>query len=254
MPGHGEHRHPFSSLCLSAQVIASNYSPQAQALTIDHDAHVTLDSTMIRRKPPMKKKDGNDTVAVDVRNVDWTSEWPSIVEDSPIVAELDSVALSKGEFCRILSRYKHYTEGGVPSDVLAPYHRQWLEHAVLLLELQNPARWPSLSEDQQEQLIEELRHEILKGYIRAAKTSVVNYALLDDRCRHRLDIPFVPLLPPEWGRLTYTVPDIGTPGGPPEHWRAGLQAARTSLAMRHVQNSTTALRLVDFWLENCQDC
>ena len=126
----------------------------------------------------MKKKDENDSGAVDVRNVDCTAEWPRIVEDSPVVVELESVGFSRKEFCRILSRYKHYTEGGVASDVLAPYHRQWLEHAVLLLELQDPARWPSLSEDEHGQLIEELRHKILKGYIRAAKTSVVNYACL----------------------------------------------------------------------------
>ena len=40
------------------------------------------------------------------------------------------------------------------------------------------------------------RHEILKGYIRAAKTSVVNYALLDERCKSRLDVPFIPCPPP----------------------------------------------------------
>lgn len=28
------------------------------------------------------------------------------------------------------SHRRHYTEGGVPAEVLAPYHRQWLEHAV----------------------------------------------------------------------------------------------------------------------------
>ena len=40
------------------------------------------------------------------------------------------------------------------------------------------------------------RHEILKGYIRAAKASMVNYALLDDRSKKRLDVPFIPSPPP----------------------------------------------------------
>jgi hypothetical protein len=40
------------------------------------------------------------------------------------------------------------------------------------------------------------RHEILKGYIRAAKSSMVNYALLDDRSKKRLDVPFIPSPPP----------------------------------------------------------
>ena len=34
------------------------------------------------------------------------------------------------------SSLRHYTEGSIPADVLAPYHRQWLEHAVLLLEFE----------------------------------------------------------------------------------------------------------------------
>lgn len=61
------------------------------------------------------------------------------------------------------------------------------------------------------------RHDILKGYIRAAKTSVVNYALLDERCRERLDVCFIPSPPPMWGDLAFEVPGIGTPGGAVEN-------------------------------------
>ncbi|CAK9071063.1 unnamed protein product [Durusdinium trenchii] len=218
-----------------SNVIGANYSPKSRSLSIDHEARASLLDTLIRRKPiPQELKDGvtwsevrtfigrttsedqsNRPEAVDLRNVDWTAEWPQILEerDSPVCGEIEDIQMSKKEFCRILSRYRHYTEGGIPADVLAPYHRQWLEHAVLLLEFENPARWPMLSEEEQTNLIEELRTEILKGYIRAAKTTVVNYALLDERCRKRLDVPFIPSPPPIWGCLTFQVPDIGTPGG-----------------------------------------
>lgn len=52
---------------------------------------------------------------------------------------------------------RHYTEGGVPADVLAPYHRLWLEHAVLLLEFENESRWQMLGAEEQSALIDELR-------------------------------------------------------------------------------------------------
>eukprot|EP00931_Biecheleriopsis_adriatica_P059471 TRINITY_DN3558_c0_g2_i1.p1 TRINITY_DN3558_c0_g2~~TRINITY_DN3558_c0_g2_i1.p1 ORF type:complete len:4446 (+),score=1220.06 TRINITY_DN3558_c0_g2_i1:273-13340(+) len=243
-----------------SNVIASNYSVPASGMTIDHSIVTDINSTMIkwkksRREAHKREKDekANDGRAVDVRAVDWTAEWPTIVEGSVVSEEIDSVGMSPSEFCRILSRYRYYTEGGVPSEVLAPYNRQWLDHAVFLLDRQNVARWPAISEEQQTKVVEEVRHEILKGYIRAAKTAVVNYALLNSRCRERLDIPFIPVPPHEWGRLAFTVPDIGTPGGPPEHWRAGLAAARSKLLQVNVQNSRTALRLKEFWIDNCRE-
>lgn len=58
---------------------------------------------------------------------------------------------------------------------------------------------PPIERERERELISSAnvcRTEILKGYIRAAKTSVVNYALLDERCKGRLDVPFIPCPPP----------------------------------------------------------
>eukprot|EP00435_Cladocopium_sp_Y103_P038906 s1108_g10.t1 len=118
-----------------SNVIGSNYSPHSRSLTIDHEAHASLSDTLIRRKPEPKTE--NQDRAQDVRNLDWTAEWPTILEESPVSGEIEAVQMSKKEFCRILCRYRHYTEAGVPAEVLAPYHRQWLEHAVLLLEFES---------------------------------------------------------------------------------------------------------------------
>lgn len=106
-----------------------------------------------------------------------------------------------------------------------------------------------ISIEQQREVVEGVRKDILKCYIRAAKSAIVDYALLDARCRERLDMPFVPSQMPQWGTSPFTIPDIGTCGGPPQEWREGLQAARTALLARHVQNSSTALKLRRFWLE-----
>eukprot|EP00913_Durusdinium_trenchii_P029315 g27482.t1 len=197
----------------SPYVIGANYSPKSRSLSIDHEAraHASRETT----GGGLQAWLGSRVVPGLARARDTSG--------AKLRVRIEDIQMSKKEFCRILSRYRHYTEGGIPADVLAPYHRQWLEHAVLLLEFENPARWPMLSEEEQTNLIEELRTEILKGYIRAAKTTVVNYALLDERCRKRLDVPFIPSPPPIWGCLTFQVPDIGTPGErwqeqtPPEH-------------------------------------
>ncbi|CAJ1412331.1 unnamed protein product, partial [Effrenium voratum] len=86
-----------------SNVIASNYSAQSQTMTIDHEAKASISGTLIRRRgPPPKQAPG----APDQRNMDWTAEWPKILEDSPVKAEIQSVNMGKNEFCRILSRYR----------------------------------------------------------------------------------------------------------------------------------------------------
>ena len=42
----------------STEVIGSNYSPQSRSLTIDHEAHVAVSDTLIRRKPEAKTVPG----------------------------------------------------------------------------------------------------------------------------------------------------------------------------------------------------
>ena len=39
----------------------------------------------------------------------------------------------------------------------------------------------------------------------------------------------VPNLVPQWGAVPFTVPDLETPGGPPDAWRAGLEKVRSRL-------------------------
>jgi hypothetical protein len=56
-----------------------------------------------------------------------------------------------------------------------------------------------------------------------------------------------------WGRVPFTVPDIGTFGGPPHGWRDGLQDTRAALLTLFVQNSRTALELRKFWETSCAD-
>jgi dynein heavy chain len=243
---------------LVSNMVASNYSVNAATLTIDLQAMDASSagagavrwkkSRMMREKPP-----STDDRADDTRAVDWTAEWPQILDESPVQEELIQAGMSRQEFCRILSRYKYYTSQGVPSDMIAPYNRQWLEHSVFLLDLDNEARWTDISEDHQCQVVDEVRVEILKGYIKAAKTSIVDYALLNKRCRERLDIQFVPDLMPTWGSEPFTVPDIGTFGGPPQEWREGNRNSRQSLLSVFVQNSQTALKLKDFWETSCAE-
>lgn len=238
---------------LVSNVVASNYSERGACLTLDPSAND--DGNLLRwkqvRKAPGAKGGGNDGRAVDVRNVDWAREHPAILDESPLAEELESAGLDRNEFCRVLSRYAHYASKGIPSDMLAPYNKQWLDHATVLLSLDHAAKWFDISEDRVDSIVAETRGEILKGYIRAAKVAVVNYALLNGRTRERLDIAFIPSPLPVWGSVPFVVPDVGTFGGPPDEWRAGLGQSRADLLKRCVQNSATALRLNEFWLDEC---
>jgi len=239
---------------LVSNLVASNYSIHAAGLTIDLQA---ADPSAVRwkRSRMVKEKTGlaNDGRAVDTRAVNWAGEWNQILKESPIQEELDEAGMGVQDFCRVLSRYKYYTSQGVPSDMIAPYNRQWLEHAVFLLDLDNAVRWEDIGEEQQCQVVDEVRVEILKGYIKAAKTAIVDYALLNRRCRERLDVLFIPDPLPLWGRVPFVVPDIGTFGGPPQEWRDGLREKRAALLSVFVQNSQTALRLKGFWEESCAE-
>ncbi|CAK0873107.1 unnamed protein product, partial [Prorocentrum cordatum] len=200
-----------------SNMIATNYSDTSATLVIDNAIRDDVGCLVRWKKSRVERKDknsANDGRAVDVRAIDWASEWPRITEGSPVQQELDQAGVGQQEFCRALSRYKHYVESGVSSDVLAPYNRQWLDHAVFLLDLENPARWSDMELRKRDEVIEAVRQDILKGYIKAAKTAIVDYALLNSRCRERLDVPFVPTLSPVWGGRPFTVPDVGTFGGP----------------------------------------
>jgi hypothetical protein len=182
-----------------SNTIATNYSDTSATLVIDAAIKDDVGCLVRWKKSRVGRKDkssANDGRAVDIRAIDWASEWPSITEGSPVQQELDQAGLGQQEFCRALSRYKHYVESGVSADVLAPFNRQWLDHAVFLLDLENPARWSDMELRKRDDVIETVRQDILKGYIKAAKTAIVDYALLNSRCRERLGVPFVPVPPP----------------------------------------------------------
>lgn len=243
---------------LVSNVVASNYSRPSQGLTLDPSLANMPDSVSCilwkrSRVDRREKVSANDGRAVDVQNIDWTSKHPTIHDDSDIFEELVEAGMPSNDFCRMLSRYRHYASHGVPSDVLAPYNKQWLDHAYYLLDMPNQVRWNGIGNEQRYEVLEEVRTEILKVYLRAAKQAVIDYALLDQRTRERLDIHFIPMPVPVYGGIPFTVPDIGTFGGPPQEWRESIGRSRAALLNLHVQNSRTALALKDFWLRGCAD-
>lgn len=94
--------------------------------------------------------------------------------------------------------------------------------------------------DTVDRMAEDLRREVVTGYVRAAKQAIVrrpaaarapsglevNYIAMDKRSADRAGLLLVPRVLPQWGSIPFTVPDIRTPGGPPEEWRMGLEKAR----------------------------
>jgi len=238
---------------LLANVIGSNYSPSVASLTVDPALKdpSCKGATAIRWKRPSVNQVAAAYRAVDRRVVDFTKEWPTIVKDSPVAQELDEAGITKQEFCKTLSRYKSYLDGHIPQEVLAPYNKQWLDHAIFLLDSEDPAHLPDVAKEQRAQVLSEMKKEVLGEYSIAARKAILDYALLDEACRRRLDVAFSPSPPSPWGGVPFTVPDIGTFGGPPPEWVASLGAARSSLLGCMVRNNQTSLSLQAFWLDHC---
>lgn len=44
------------------------------------------------RTPGHRFSQDNQDRAQDVRNLDWTAEWPAILEDSPVAGEIEAAA------------------------------------------------------------------------------------------------------------------------------------------------------------------
>lgn len=235
----------------ASDVIGSNYSPVAAPLQVDFSAGEDAHFAVVRVRDIGAQPLGGR--AQDARAIDWVSQCPTIPDGSALDVELRAAGLDQEAFCRALCRYAHYVDQGVPEDVQAPFKQPWLDHAATLLDLDNPSRWTGVLLEQRRRILREARQEVLADYLKADRTAIVNYALLDGRCRDRLDLPLVPVPPREWGSVAFTVPDIGTSGGPRKEWRGSIAAGKASLLACSVQNSRTALRLQAFWLQECAE-
>ena len=69
----------FYSSWRGSQVIGANYSPNSQALSIDHAIHAPVNGTLIRRKPATELIDGDAWCGVGFGE-EWMGFW-EVLED-----------------------------------------------------------------------------------------------------------------------------------------------------------------------------
>jgi hypothetical protein len=228
-----------------SDLIASNFSPAAGFLRLDASQvlnGVPCAVVWHRERVETCTKPVDEPVPLADR-FDFLANYGSVEEESPLDLELREANLSADRFGELLARYDYYCSDGVPTQLLAAYNEEWLRNSMCLV----PTELDGVKAGKVQAMVSELRREIIVGYIRAAKQAVVDYIAMDTRGALRAGLLLRPRAVPEWGRSPFTVPDIGTFGGPPDEWRQGLEKVRDTLCITSLGQGP--LHLQTLWKE-----
>eukprot|EP00392_Amoebophrya_sp_AT5.2_P006694 g6706.t1 len=125
----------------------------------------------------------------------WEKQLGFFIEkNSPMWEEVEQAGtLTRRDFLCTLLRYKYYVNS-VPTHVVAPYNKQWLDNVQLLV-------GERTLQSSTPQVVAALQKEMVQEYYHACKTAVCNYCFLDESTRQRTAVLIFPELVSPWGTM-----------------------------------------------------
>jgi len=163
--------------------IASYYTPSAKTLIIDTESR-TIKFLPDETQPMLK---ANTDPKID------QLPTSNIYDQQAIKIKGETEDKRRKEY--INTRYQHYIENEISTDVIAPIRQYWITNILGFI----PADMDLISKEKIELIIDQMLNEINKEYYIAGRKSILDYVLKDENERSRLGIEYNPHPPVDYG-------------------------------------------------------